>query len=69
MIPYTCINDSAILRLHYKRNTVDVDEAVNQLKSHTAPIRAVIMTATARPLTTSSEPIVTERYATSEQPG
>src|SRR3978361_1032840 len=27
------INDSAILRLNYKRNTVDVDEAVNHLKS------------------------------------
>ncbi len=27
------INDSAILRLNYKRNTVDVDDAVNQLKA------------------------------------
>jgi branched-chain amino acid transport system substrate-binding protein len=43
------INDSAILRLNYKRNTVDVDEAVNQLKLQKAPIRAVVMAATARP--------------------
>jgi branched-chain amino acid transport system substrate-binding protein len=43
------INDSAILRLNYKRNTVDVDEAVNQLKLQKVPIRAVVMAATARP--------------------
>jgi len=43
------INDSAIPRLNYKRNTVDVDEAINQLKLQKAPIRAVVMAATARP--------------------
>jgi branched-chain amino acid transport system substrate-binding protein len=43
------INDSAILRLNYKRNTVDVDDAVNQLKLQKVPIRAVVMAATARP--------------------
>ena len=37
------VNDSAILRLNYKRNTVDVDEAVNQLKAQKTPIRAVVM--------------------------
>ena len=41
-------NDSAILRLNYKRNTVDVDDAVNQLKSQKPPIKAVVMVATYR---------------------
>ena len=41
-------NDAAILRLGYKRNTVDVDEAVNQLKAQKSPIRAVVMVATYR---------------------
>ena len=36
-------NDAAILRLGYKRNTVDVDEAVNLLKAQKTPIRAVVM--------------------------
>ena len=40
-------SDSAILRLDYKRNTVDVDEAVNQLKAQKA-IKAVVMVATYR---------------------
>ncbi|MDE2601950.1 MAG: ABC transporter substrate-binding protein [Bradyrhizobium sp.] len=40
--------DSSILRLNYKRNTVDVDDAVNQLKLHKPPIRAVVMVATYR---------------------
>jgi branched-chain amino acid transport system substrate-binding protein len=40
-------SDSAILRLNYKRNTVDVDEAVNQLKTQKA-IKAVVMVATYR---------------------
>ena len=39
--------DSAILRLNYKRNTVDVDEAVNQLKAQKA-IKAVVMVASYR---------------------
>src|SRR6202042_1615722 len=38
-------NDGAILRLNYKRNTVDVDDAVNQLKSQKPPIKAVVMVA------------------------
>jgi len=43
------INDGAILRLNYKRNTVDVDDAVNQLKSQKPPgIKAVVMVATYR---------------------
>jgi branched-chain amino acid transport system substrate-binding protein len=36
-------NDAAILRLGYKRNTVDVDEAVNLLKAQKTPIKAVVM--------------------------
>jgi ABC-type branched-subunit amino acid transport system substrate-binding protein len=45
--------DSAILRLNYQRNTVDVDEAVAQLqaeqqKRNRLPIRAVIMVPTYR---------------------
>jgi ABC-type branched-subunit amino acid transport system substrate-binding protein len=43
------VNDSAILRLNYNRNTIDVDEAVNQLRLQKLPIRAVMMIATTRP--------------------
>ena len=43
------LNDSAILRLNYTRNTIDVDEAVNKLRAQKVPIRAVVMTATTRP--------------------
>ena len=42
------VNDGAILRLNYQRNTVDVDDAVNQLKAQKAPIKAVVMVATIR---------------------
>ncbi|HEY7842206.1 MAG TPA: ABC transporter substrate-binding protein [Bradyrhizobium sp.] len=42
------LNDAAILRLNYKRNTLDVDEAVNQLKAQKLQIRAVVMVATYR---------------------
>jgi branched-chain amino acid transport system substrate-binding protein len=42
------LNDAAILRLNYKRNTVDVDDAVNQLKAQKLAIRAVVMVATYR---------------------
>ena len=42
------VGDSAILRLGYKRNTVDVDEAVNQLQAQKTPIKAVVMVATYR---------------------
>jgi len=42
------VNDAAILRLGYKRNTVDVDDAVSQLKGQKLAIRAVVMVATYR---------------------
>jgi branched-chain amino acid transport system substrate-binding protein len=42
------VSDSAILRLNYKRNTVDVEDAVNQLKSQKPPIKAVVMVSTYR---------------------
>jgi branched-chain amino acid transport system substrate-binding protein len=42
------VNDRAIVRLNYKRNTVDVDEAVNQLKSQKPAIKAVVMVASYR---------------------
>ena len=41
-------DDAAIARLNYKRNTVDVDDAVNQLKLQKPPIKAVVMVATYR---------------------
>jgi len=41
-------NDGAIVRLNYKRNTVDVDEAISQLKAQKPPIKAVVMVATYR---------------------
>jgi hypothetical protein len=37
-----------ILRLNYKRNTVDVDEAVAALRAQKTPIRAIIMVPTYR---------------------
>jgi len=37
------VPDSQILRLGYKRNTVEVDEAVNTLKAQKTPIKAVVM--------------------------
>jgi ABC-type branched-subunit amino acid transport system substrate-binding protein len=42
------VSDSAILRLGYKRNTVDVEDAVNQLKAQKLGIRAVVMVGTYR---------------------
>ena len=36
-------NDSTILRLNYQRNTVNVDDAIEQLRKSPIPIRAVIM--------------------------
>ena len=42
------VSDSTIVRLNYKRNTVDVDDAVNQLKLQKPPIKAVVMVATYR---------------------
>ncbi len=41
-------SDGTILRLNYKRNTVDVDDAVKQLKAQKGQIRAVVMVATYR---------------------
>jgi ABC-type branched-subunit amino acid transport system substrate-binding protein len=42
------LNDATILRLNYKRNTVDVDDAVNQLKAQKLQTRAVVMVASYR---------------------
>ncbi|BAM91035.1 putative ABC-type branched-chain amino acid transport system, periplasmic component [Bradyrhizobium oligotrophicum S58] len=42
------LNDAAILRANYARNTVDVEPAINQLKAQKVPVRAVIMVATSR---------------------
>src|SRR5262245_5234547 len=42
------IGDAGILRLGYKRNTVEVDEAVNTLKAQKTPIKAVVMVGTYR---------------------
>ncbi|MBV8926251.1 MAG: ABC transporter substrate-binding protein [Bradyrhizobium sp.] len=42
------VNDGSIVRLNYKRNTVDVDEAVGQLRAQKPQIRAVVMVATYR---------------------
>jgi branched-chain amino acid transport system substrate-binding protein len=41
------VNDNAIVRLKYARNTIDVDSAINQLKAQKT-VRAVIMVATTR---------------------
>lgn len=42
------LNDSAILRLNYPRNTIEVDEAVNTLRAQKVPVRAIIMSASYR---------------------
>jgi ABC-type branched-subunit amino acid transport system substrate-binding protein len=42
------LGDNTVLRLNYQRNTVDVDDAVNQLKAQKVPIKAVVMVATYR---------------------
>ena len=42
------INDSALLRLNYPRNTIEVDEAVNLLRLQKVPVRAIIMSASYR---------------------
>lgn len=42
------VSDTAIVRLNYKRNTVDVDDAVNALKTQKPAIRAVVMVAAYR---------------------
>jgi branched-chain amino acid transport system substrate-binding protein len=42
------LDDATILRLNYRRNTVDVDDAVTQLRAHRLPIKAIVMVATYR---------------------
>jgi len=42
------LDDAAVLRLNYRRNTVDVDDAVAQLRARRPPIKAVVMVATYR---------------------
>nr|WP_245320787.1 ABC transporter substrate-binding protein [Bradyrhizobium lablabi] len=42
------INDSALLRLNYPRNTIEVDEAVNLLRLQKVPVKAIIMAASYR---------------------
>ena len=42
------VKDNALLRVNYARNTVDVENAINQLKAQKTQIRAVIMVATTR---------------------
>jgi ABC-type branched-subunit amino acid transport system substrate-binding protein len=41
-------DDGNVLRLNYKRNTIDVDEAVAQLRQRKGAIKAVVMVATYR---------------------
>jgi hypothetical protein len=41
-------DEGTILRLNYKRNTIDVDEAVTRLRQNKVPIKAVVMVATYR---------------------
>ena len=43
------LNDSTILRLVYNRNSIDMDEAVAQLKQQRVPIKAIVMVGTTRP--------------------
>ena len=42
------LDDAAVLRLNYRRNTVEVDDAVAQLRARRPPIKAVVMVATYR---------------------
>jgi ABC-type branched-subunit amino acid transport system substrate-binding protein len=41
-------DEGTILRLDYKRNTVDVDEAVKRLRQSRVPIKAIVMVAAYR---------------------
>jgi len=41
-------DEGNILRLDYKRNTVDVDDAVARLRAHKGPIKAIVMVPTYR---------------------
>jgi branched-chain amino acid transport system substrate-binding protein len=42
------VDDGAILRLSYARNTLDVDDAVNQLRQQKVQVKAVVLVATTR---------------------
>ncbi|MGJ4931828.1 ABC transporter substrate-binding protein [Bradyrhizobium sp. HKCCYLS2038] len=42
------VSDNAIVRVNYPRNTIDVDDAINQLKLLRTPVRAVVVLATTR---------------------
>jgi branched-chain amino acid transport system substrate-binding protein len=42
------LDDASLLRLNYRRNTVDVDDAVAQLRARRPPIKAIVMVATYR---------------------
>ncbi|WP_257167358.1 ABC transporter substrate-binding protein [Bradyrhizobium sp. SRS-191] len=41
-------NENAIVRVNYPRNSIEVDDAISQLRLLKAPVRAVIMLATTR---------------------
>ena len=41
-------SDASILRLDYKRNTVDVDDAIARLRAHKTQIKAIVMVAAYR---------------------
>ncbi|CAL80179.1 putative ABC-type branched-chain amino acid transport system, periplasmic component [Bradyrhizobium sp. ORS 278] len=41
-------NESTIVRVNYPRNSIDVDDAISQLRLLKTPVRAVIMLATTR---------------------
>jgi len=41
-------SDGAILRLDYKRNTVDVDDAITRLRAHKGSTKAIVMVAAYR---------------------
>src|SRR3984893_13119094 len=41
-------SEGAILRVTYTRNTLELDDAINQLKQQKVPIKAVVMVATTR---------------------
>src|SRR6185295_7779565 len=40
------LNDAAVVRFNYPRNTINVDDAVNRLRAQKVPVRAIIMIAT-----------------------
>ena len=42
------LNDAGIVRLGYKRNTIDVDQALASLRARRVPVKAVVMVASYR---------------------